>query len=98
MPVNARWEYISQFSKQVDIGKIIDNALDEIEKENDSLKGVLQKNYSKPELDKRILGEIIDLFTNINVGGVEAREKDVLGRVYEYFLGKFAANEGKGGV
>ena len=57
----------------------------------------MPKNYSRPELDKRILGEIIDLFTNINVGGKEGKEKDILGRVYEYFLGKFAANEGKGG-
>lgn len=70
--------------------------LDAIEKENDSSRGVLPKNYSRPELDKRILGEIVDLFTNINVGSSEGKEKDVLGRVYEYFLGKFAANEGKG--
>ena len=84
-------------SKQVEIGQIVDSALDAIEKENDSLRGVLPKNYSRPELDKRILGEIIDLFTNINVGGKEGKEKDILGRVYEYFLGKFAANEGKGG-
>ena len=97
VPENARWSYIAQHSKQAEIGQIVDTALDAIEKENDSLKGVLPKNYSRPELDKRILGEIIDLFTNINVGGQEAREKDVLGRVYEYFLGKFAANEGKGG-
>ena len=76
---------------------IVDSALDAVEKENDSLRGVLPKNYSRPELDKRILGEIIDLFTNINVGGKEGKEKDILGRVYEYFLGKFAANEGKGG-
>ena len=74
-----------------------DSVVDAIEKENDSLRGVLPKNYSRPELDKRILGEIIDLFTNINVGGKEGKEKDILGRVYEYFLGKFAANEGKGG-
>lgn len=97
VPENARWSYIAQHSKQAEIGQVVDTALDAIEKENDSLRGVLPKNYSRPELDKRILGEIIDLFTNINVGGEEAREKDVLGRVYEYFLGKFAANEGKGG-
>lgn len=97
VPENARWSYIAQYSKQAEIGQVVDAALDAIEKENDSLRGVLPKNYSRPELDKRILGEIIDLFTNINVGGEEAREKDVLGRVYEYFLGKFAANEGKGG-
>ena len=97
VPENARWHFIAEHSKQAEIGQVVDTALDAIEKENDSLKGVLPKNYSRPELDKRILGEIIDLFTNINVGGEEAREKDVLGRVYEYFLGKFAANEGKGG-
>ncbi|MEG0906433.1 MAG: class I SAM-dependent DNA methyltransferase [Cellulosilyticaceae bacterium] len=97
VPENARWNYIAGYSKQAEIGQVVDTALDAIEKENDSLRGVLPKSYSRPELDKRILGEIIDLFTNINVGGEEAREKDVLGRVYEYFLGKFAANEGKGG-
>ena len=97
MPENARWDYIAKHSKQAEIGQIVDNALDLIEKDNDSLRGVLPKNYSRPELDKRILGEIIDLFTNINVGGKEGKEKDILGRVYEYFLGKFAANEGKGG-
>ena len=97
VPENARWNYISEKAKLPEIGSIIDTALDSIEKENDSLRGVLPKNYSRPELDKRILGEIVDLFTNINVGGTIAKEKDILGRVYEYFLGKFAANEGKGG-
>ena len=97
VPEIARWDYIAKRSKQAEIGQIVDSALDAIEKENDSLRGVLPKNYSRPELDKRILGEIIDLFTNINVGGKEGKEKDILGRVYEYFLGKFAANEGKGG-
>ena len=97
VPEIARWDYIAKHSKQSEIGQIVDSALDAIEKENDSLRGVLPKNYSRPELDKRILGEIIDLFTNINVGGKEGKEKDILGRVYEYFLGKFAANEGKGG-
>jgi type I restriction enzyme M protein len=97
VPENARWAFIANHAKLPEIGKVVDNALDAIEKENDSLKGVLPKSYSRPELDKRILGEIIDLFTNMNVGGSDAREKDILGRVYEYFLGKFAANEGKGG-
>ncbi|MEK4495506.1 class I SAM-dependent DNA methyltransferase [Ureibacillus sp. FSL W8-0352] len=97
VPEDARWGYIAERAKQPEIGQIIDNALDKIEKENPTLKGVLPKNYSRPELDKRILGEIIDVFTNMDVGGSEAREKDVLGRVYEYFLGKFAENEGKGG-
>ncbi|MGG3677451.1 MULTISPECIES: type I restriction-modification system subunit M [Heyndrickxia] len=97
VPANARWGYIAERAKLPEIGHIVDNALDAIEKENDSLKGVLPKNYSRPELDKRILGEIIDLFSNMDVGGSIAREKDVLGRVYEYFLGQFAEKEGKGG-
>ena len=97
VPENARWNYIAEHSKQVEIGQVVDAALDAIEKENDTLRGVLPKNYSRPELDKRILGEIIDVFSNMNVGGADAQEKDVLGRVYEYFLGRFAANEGKGG-
>lgn len=97
VPENARWNYIAERSKQPEIGAIIDEALDTIEKENETLRGVLPKNYSRPELDKRILGEIVDLFTNINIGGTIEKEKDVLGRVYEYFLGKFAANEGKSG-
>lgn len=97
VPENSRWNYIAERSKQPEIGNIIDEALDNIEKENETLRGVLPKNYSRPELDKRILGEIVDLFTNINIGGTIEKEKDVLGRVYEYFLGKFAANEGKSG-
>lgn len=97
VPEKARWNYIAERSKLPEIGQIVDEALDAIEKENPSLKGVLPKNYSRPELDKRILGEIIDLFSNIDVGGNGAKEKDVLGRVYEYFLGKFAESEGKGG-
>ncbi len=97
VPEDARWGYIAERAKLPEIGQIIDHALDKIEKENPTLKGVLPKNYSRPELDKRILGEIIDLFSNIDVGGSDAREKDVLGRVYEYFLGKFAESEGKGG-
>ncbi|MGL4953601.1 MAG: N-6 DNA methylase, partial [Culicoidibacterales bacterium] len=97
VPEKARWAYIADHSKQAEIGQIIDQALDEIEKANDSLKGVLTKNYSRPELDKNKLGQIVDIFTNISVGGEVAREHDVLGRVYEYFLGKFAANEGQNG-
>ena len=69
--------------------------METIEKENASLKGVLTKNYARKELDKTRLGELVTLFTNIDVGSAAAREKDVLGRVYEYFLGKFASAEGK---
>ena len=95
VPKVARWETIKAHATNPDIGKIIDAAMETIEKENDSLKGVLTKNYSRQELDKTRLGELVTLFTNIDVGTSAAQEKDVLGRVYEYFLGKFASAEGK---
>ena len=95
VPKEARWETIKAHATNPDIGKVIDAAMESIEKENDSLKGVLTKNYSRQELDKTRLGELVTLFTNIDVGTTAAQEKDVLGRVYEYFLGKFASAEGK---
>ena len=95
VPKEARWSEIQKYATSAEIGKVIDNALEVIEKENDSLKGVLTKNYSRPELDKTRLGELVTLFTNIEVGSTAAQEKDVLGRVYEYFLSKFASAEGK---
>ena len=96
VPKESRWENIQTHATSADIGTIIDDALEAIEKENTSLNGVLTKNYSRPELDKTKLGELVTLFTNkIEVGTTQAKEKDVLGRVYEYFLGKFAAAEGK---
>lgn len=95
VPKEARWDYIKSYATNPEIGTIIDEALDLIEKENDSLKGVLTKNYARPELDKTRLGELVTLFTNIEVGSSAAQEKDVLGRVYEYFLSKFASAEGK---
>ena len=95
VPKEARWETIRAHATNPDIGQIIDTAMEAIEKENDSLKGVLTKNYSRQELDKTRLGELVTLFTNIDVGSSTAQEKDVLGRVYEYFLGKFASAEGK---
>ncbi|MCR5728003.1 MAG: type I restriction-modification system subunit M [Lachnospiraceae bacterium] len=95
VPKEARWENIQAHATSTEIGKVIDAAMEAIEKENDSLKGVLTKNYSRPELDKTRLGELVTLFTNKAVGTKEAKEKDVLGRVYEYFLGKFASAEGK---
>lgn len=97
VPKEARWDYIQSFATSTDIGKIIDTAMETIEKENDTLKGVLTKNYSRPELDKTRLGELVTLFTNIEVGSTAAQEKDILGRVYEYFLSKFASAEGKNG-
>ena len=95
VPKEARWEHIQAYATSPQVGEVIDNAMDLIEKENDSLKGVLTKNYSRPELDKTRLGELVTLFTNIEVGSSAAQEKDVLGRVYEYFLSKFASAEGK---
>ena len=95
VPKEARWETIKAHATNPDIGEVIDAAMEVIEKENDSLKGVLTKNYSRQELDKTRLGELVTLFTNIDVGTSAAQEKDVLGRVYEYFLGKFASAEGK---
>ena len=95
VPKEARWETIRAHATNPDIGKVIDAAMDTIERENDSLKGVLTKNYSRQELDKTRLGELVTLFTNIDIGTSDAQEKDVLGRVYEYFLGKFASAEGK---
>lgn len=95
VPKEARWSEIEKYATSTEIGKIIDNALELLEKENDSLKGVLTKNYSRPELDKTRLGELVTLFTNIEVGSTAAQERDILGRVYEYFLSKFASAEGK---
>ena len=95
VPQEARWSYIKSYATSPEIGKVLDNAMEQIEKENESLKGVLTKNYSRPELDKTRLGELVTLFTNIEVGSSAAQEKDILGRVYEYFLGRFASAEGK---
>ena len=93
VPENARWQYLVDHAKDYNIGEILDRALDSIEKENPTLKGVLFKVYNDPDNRNVNLGEIIDLFTNIKVGTKEAVEKDLLGRIYEYFLGEFAANE-----
>jgi type I restriction enzyme M protein len=95
VPLEARWSEIAAYATSVDIGKKIDTAMELIEKENPSLKGVLTKNYSRPELDKTRLGELVTLFTNLEIGSDKAKEKDMLGRVYEYFLSKFASAEGK---
>lgn len=95
VPKEARWENIKAHATSTDIGEIIDKAMESVEKENDNLKGILTKNYSRRELDKTRLGELVTIFTNIDVGTTAAQERDVLGRVYEYFLGKFASAEGK---
>lgn len=95
VPKEARWNYINKNSKKPEIGKIIDDAMSAIEKDNKSLKGVLQKDYARPDLDKRMLGELVDLISTIGLGDKENKQKDTLGRVYEYFLSKFASAEGK---
>lgn len=97
VPKIARWSEIQNQAKQAEIGKILDLAMDSIEKENPTLKGVLPKDYARPALDKRRLGELIDLIGTIGLGDKESKKKDILGRVYEYFLGEFADAEGKKG-
>jgi len=99
VPEPARWHVIKVEAKRPTIGQTIDHAMDLIERENRSLKGILPKNYARPEVDKRRLGELIDLISTIDTLGHMGHheEQDLLGRIYEYFLGKFAAAEGKGG-
>jgi len=97
VPKEARWEKLLAVAKQPDIGKFIDDAMVAIEKENPTLKGVLPKDYARPTLDKHRLGELLDIIGKIGLGDKAAQSKDILGRVYEYFLGRFAAAEGKGG-
>jgi len=97
VPKAARWENLQANAKKPDIGKFLDEAMDIIERDNPSLKGVLPKNYARPGLNKQRLGELIDLIGTIGLGDKENRSKDILGRVYEYFLGEFASAEGKKG-
>lgn len=98
VPKESRWSNIASAAHTPEIGTIIDDAMRAIEKENTSLKNVLPKNYASPDLDKRVLGEVVDLFTNeVTMDGTEA-SKDLLGRTYEYCIAQFAAYEGtKGG-
>lgn len=97
VPQDARWSYLQSKAKQPEIGKIVDDAMDAIEKENASLKGVLPKVFARQNLDPTSLGELIDLVGNIALGDAKARSADVLGHVFEYFLGEFALAEGKKG-
>jgi type I restriction enzyme M protein len=97
VPKAARWPKLQASAKQPAIGKLLDEAMLAIEKENPSLKGVLAKDYARESLDKHRLGGLIDLIGTIGLGDKESRSKDILGRVYEYFLGQFAAAEGKKG-
>ena len=97
VPKTARWSHIQSQARQATIGKAIDDAMVALEKDNDRLKGVLPKDFARPGLDKQRLGELIDLVGTIGLGDAENRSKDVLGRVYEYFLTQFASAEGKNG-
>lgn len=95
VPMNARWDYLQDRAKQPEIGVLIDSAMDLIEAENPVLKGVLPKQYARAEIDKRLLGELLDQIGSIGFTSVDHGADDVLGRVYEYFLGQFASSEGK---
>lgn len=97
VPEKARWDYLKQNAKKPEIGKIVDDAMIAIEKDNPTLKGVLPKRFARPDLNKQRLGEIIDIFSSLGLGDKESKAQDVLGRVYEYFIGRFASAEGKGG-
>jgi type I restriction enzyme M protein len=94
VPPSARWNVIAKAAHQEKIGTVIDNAMRAIEKENKRLKDILPKNYARGELDKRRLGNVVDLFTNIQMAAHDT-DRDILGRTYEYCLAKFAEQEGK---
>jgi len=97
VPPTARWSFLQANAKQASIGKLIDEAMIAIEKDNPNLKGVLPKEYARPALNAIMLGELIDLISGIALGREKGEARDVLGRVYEYFLGQFAGSEGKRG-
>ncbi len=97
VPPEARWAHLKTQARQPTVGQLVDHAMTGVERDNPALKDVLPKDYARPALDKQRLGQLIDLISNIMVGDAEARSKDVLGRVYEYFLSRFASAEGKKG-
>ena len=97
VPPEARWEYLKNQTRQPTIGQLVDDAMAALERDNRVLSGVLPKEYARPALDKTRLGQVVDLVSNIKVGGAEARSTDVLGNVYEYFLEQFALAEGRKG-
>ena len=97
VPREARWSHLKAQAKQPVVGRLVDDAMAAIERDNSVLKDVLPKDYARPALDKQRLGQLIDMISNIRVGDADARSKDVLGRVYEYFLSQFASAEGKKG-
>ncbi|UKI56684.1 MAG: type I restriction-modification system subunit M N-terminal domain-containing protein [Treponema succinifaciens] len=93
VPPEARWSEIAKAAHTPEIGTILDKAMIAIEADNKSLKGVLPKNYANPELDKRVLGNVVDVFTNMDMSDTEA-SKDLLDRTYEYCIAQFASYEG----
>ena len=97
VPKEARWSHLQANAKLPTVGTLIDDAMRALEKDNESLKGVLPKDYARPALNKVMLGELIDLISGIALGEEGDRSKDILGRVYDYFLGQFAGAEGKRG-
>ena len=97
VPKEGRWSHLKANAKRPEIGTLIDDAMRAIEKDNESLKGVLPKDYSRPALNKVMLGELIDLISGITMNQEGGKSRDLLGRVYEYFLGQFAGSEGKRG-
>ncbi len=97
VPPEARWAHLKAQARQPTVGRLVDDAMAGIERDNPALKGVLPRDYARPALDKTRLGQLIDLVSNIRVGDEASRAKDVLGRVYEYFLSQFASAEGKKG-
>jgi Type I restriction-modification system methyltransferase subunit len=97
VPPEARWQYLKSMAPQPTIGQLVDDAMTAIERDNQSLKAVLPKDYARPGLDKQRLGQIINLVSDIALGSAADRAKDTLGRVYEYFLARFASAEGKSG-
>ena len=97
VPPEARWSHLKAQARQPTVGRTVDQAMAAIERDNPALKNVLPRDYARPALDKRRLGQLIDLVSNIRVGDADARSRDVLGRVYEYFLSQFASAEGKKG-
>jgi type I restriction enzyme M protein len=97
VPKEARWQHLKASAPQPTIGTLVDDAMAAIERDNSSLKGVLPKDYARPGLDKQRLGQIINLVSDIALGSAADRAKDTLGRVYEYFLSRFASAEGKSG-
>ena len=97
VPAVARWAYLQDRAKLPSIGTDVDDAMDAIEKDNPSLRGVLPKVYAQEKLDKQSLGGLIDLVSTVIIGNKEAQSKDILGQVFEYFLGEFALAEGKKG-